>query len=59
MEGRFGQPGEVHQRLGDGRAFGKSEKEAPPEFAAGLQHPGFEIEVVGGGDNAVIGSVVQ
>jgi hypothetical protein len=49
----------VHEGLGEGGAFRKSEEEPAPEFPARLQHPGFEIEVVGSGYDAMVGLVIK
>ena len=54
-----GNAGEVHQHFCDWIAVGYVLEEAAPKFAAGLDHPAFEVEVIGDRDDAKVGLVVE
>src|SRR5262249_34195517 len=59
FEGLWGQACQAHEHIKQGAGFGKKCEQAPPQFAAGGEHPGFVVDLVGLLHDVLVGFVIE
>ena len=49
----------MDQRAGYRAIIRDNQEQPPPEFTAGLKHPWFEVEMIGGSENTRAGLIIE